>query len=515
VTRVGELAAQAEVIRPHLFVLGRDFNDLYVELEALLLQAESGSGEQASLFRHGPDLVIAGDGRLQVLDQPMFIKELAARLQFSKQVQEGQDNWVIRPADPPGGVIASMFSARSMLELPKVDRVAHTPFFGPDGVLQRTPGYHAGAKVLYVPGPGLVIPPVSTNPTPSEVDAALKLINEELLGDFRFAHPGDKAGALAAGLTPYAHPTIGGPTPIMGFDAPASRSGKGLLQEALLAPACGQAWTTTPAPTRTEEWHKQIVAALRPGPLVAAFDNVNNKINSGALASAVTAWPAITSRMLGFSANVRMPLPAVWSVTGNNLRASTEIANRINRIRIDAQSESPGHRSGPEPGTTWRHDNLRGWFTEHRGEIIHAWLTIIQAWITAGRPMAKVPAFGSFEQWTQVIGSILAFHGNHDLLTNRDEAADTMDDDQESWHAFMAWWAENWDLEQTPADLVDMATAGNSPHCPANLTSMALQGRVTAMGAGLTELRGQRFGRYTLQTKRKSSGRVWYLQPVE
>lgn len=66
---------------------------------------------------------------------------------------------------------------------------------------------------------------------------------------------------------------IGGLTPIMGFNAPENRSGKGLLMEALLAPACCRSWTTTAAPTRTEEWQKQIVASLKAGSLVAAFDN--------------------------------------------------------------------------------------------------------------------------------------------------------------------------------------------------------------------------------------------------
>ena len=339
------------------------------------------------------------------------------------------------------------------------------------------------------------------------------------------------SGAIAAGLTPYVHPMIGGPTPIQGFDAPSNRAGKGLLAEASLAAACGRSWTTTAAPTRTEEWQKQIVASLKTGPLVAMFDNVNNKINSGALASAVTAWPALTSRLLGLAANIRVPVPAVWGVTGTNLRASTENAQRTNRIRIDPQCESPGHRTGPEPGTPWRHPNLRGWFIEHRGEIIHAWLVFIQAWIAAGRPIAKVPAFGSFEQWTEIVGSILAFHGNHDLLTNRDEAADAMDDDQGSWHAFMARWVERaaeaaaegfpeaCPLEQTPDSLAAFAFddqgASTGPGCPVDLTAVSPQGRGISMGRALKKIEGQRFGDYLLKSKRTSTGRVWYLQPVK
>lgn len=437
---VDDLADQAAVTRPEVFVIGRDFDELCTEITAHLGHAES--GDQPSLFLHGSDLVVAGDGQLQVLGQALFTWELASRIAFVKRGQDANGNPVIKPADPPVPHIAAIYAKRMGLGLPEVDRITHAPFFGPDGTLQRTPGYHKAARVLYIAQPGLVIPPVPEYPTSSEVSTAYKLITEELLGDFRFAHPGDKAGALAAGLTPYVHPMIQGLTPLMGFDAPSNRAGKNLLQEAVLAPACGRSWTTTAAPTRTEEWHKQIVATLKTGPLVAAFDNVNNKMNSGALASFVTAWPTITSRILGLTANIHLPLPAVWAVTGKNLQASTEITERTSRIRIDPQHDSPGDRTGPEEGVPWRHPNLRGWFTAHRGEIIHAWLTLIQGWISAGRPKADVPAFGSFEQWTEITGSILAFCGNHDLLTNREEAREAMDDDKGAWRTFIAYWVK-------------------------------------------------------------------------
>jgi putative DNA primase/helicase len=256
------------------------------------------------------------------------------------------------------------------------------------------------------------------------------------------------------------------------------------------------------------------VAALRPGPLVAAFDNVSNKINSGALASAVTAWPAITSRLLGLSENIRMPLPAVWAVTGNNLRASTEIAQRSVRIRIDSGEENPGHRTGPQNGVGWRHPSLRRWFTANRGELVAAWLTLIRAWLAAGRPTAVVPAFGSFEQWTEIVGSILAFHGVHDLLSNRDEASDTMDDDKESWGAFMAWWAASGTLERTSGNLAALALNADGPGCPVDLTHS--KDPATKMGSELAKLRDQRFGNHILRKPpRSSAARVWRLDPVK
>lgn len=242
----------------------------------------------------------------------------------------------------------------------------------------------------------------------------------------------------------------------------------------------------------------------------------------------------ITSRILGLSSNAHLPLPAVWAVTGKNLQASTEIAERTYRIRLDPQSDVPGDRTGPEPGVRWRHPNLRGWFTAHRGEIIHAWLTIIQGWISAGRPLVDVPAFGSFEQWTQIVGSILAFCGNHDVLTHREEAREAMDNDKGAWRAFIDYWVRRAEeeetearakgkklgpgdvtLRQSPTELVTLADLEDSPDCPADLSATTTKGKRIAMGMALEKIRDQRFGDYILKTKRSNKGSVWYLQPVK
>src|ERR1041384_6149020 len=62
--------------------------------------------------------------------------------------------------------------------------------------------------------------------------------------------------------------------------------------------------------------------------------------------------------------------------------------------------------------------------------------SIVRAWIRAGRPLAKVPRLGSFEQWAAVIGSVLTyakvsgFLGNAPLLDESDEYAP-------QWEAFL------------------------------------------------------------------------------
>ena len=452
------LAPSDQEPRPTVIVKGRDFSELRKQIQ---LNLGTSNAFTKWIFLHGNDLVVSGRGALQVLDQSLFVSKLADRMAFIEtKFKDGVPTQL--PADPPTEVIKAIRSDRANLALPEVDRIAHTPFFGPDGTLQRTPGYHEKARTLYVPTPGIDIPDIPDSPTDQQVEAAHRLILDELLGDFPFTSDAELAGAVALGITPFIRTMIDGPTPLFALDAPEPRTGKGLLMEVLLTPSSGRKYTVTPAPTEPREWPKAIVASLRPGPVAAIFDNANARIDSGALASAVTAYPSYTSRLLGLSENVDMPLPAVWVMTGNNIVCSTEIAGRVVRIRLDARMQRPGERSG------FRHPNLRRWASEHQGDIIAAFLTLVQAWIAAGQPRGvDPPAMGGFEDWVGIVGSILAFHGIGGLLTNRDSLIDTMTDEAMDWGGLIGMMATmTAEATGTARQRAENPTAGREPGVP-------------------------------------------------
>ncbi|MGZ8388196.1 MAG: hypothetical protein ACXW3R_08045, partial [Rhodoplanes sp.] len=65
-----------------------------------------------------------------------------------------------------------------------------------------------------------------------------------------------------------------------------------------------------------EEWRKRITAKLRQMPTMAVFDNINNEIDSAALAAALTA-PYLED-VFWASEIVRIPIRCVWVATGNN-----------------------------------------------------------------------------------------------------------------------------------------------------------------------------------------------------
>ena len=90
-----------------------------------------------------------------------------------------------------------------------------------------------------------------------------------------------------------------------------------------------------------EEWRKRITASLRQAPEVILIDNITIRLDSGELASALTAefWQ---DRILGVSQIIVLPVRCVWVTTGNNVHMSKEITRRTIRIRLDPGLNGPG-----------------------------------------------------------------------------------------------------------------------------------------------------------------------------
>jgi hypothetical protein len=118
------------------------------------------------------------------------------------------------------------------------------------------------------------------------------------------------------------------------------------------------------------------------------------------VASAITAsvWE---DRLLSTSSMIRVPVRCAWVATGNNPALSHEMTRRTIRIRLDARVERPWLRAG------FKHEPLGEWMREHRAALVHAALTLIQAWIAAGRPEGP-SSMGMFERWARVMGISVA-----------------------------------------------------------------------------------------------------------
>lgn len=251
----------------------------------------------------------------------------------------GDDDCDPVPAYPPVAVVRDMLSTPT-LPLPGLAVLTALPFVTPDGSVVTRPGYDAGSQYFYAPPPGFQLRPVPECPTPAQVAAARALILDELLGDFPFADPADRATAIAAVLLPAVRALITGPTPLHVIDAPSPGSGKGLLADCICRVATGRPAAILPAVDDDDEWRKRLTALTSKAPAAVVIDNVTGVLGGAALSAALTAevWEG---RVLGQTTMVRLLVRHLWLATGNNLRVTAELARRTVFSRLEYGGDQP------------------------------------------------------------------------------------------------------------------------------------------------------------------------------
>jgi hypothetical protein len=128
--------------------------------------------------------------------------------------------------------------------------------------------------------------------------------------------------------------------------------------------------------------------------------------------------PTWQNRILGESRNVSVPTNCLLTATGNNLMFAGDMTRRALLCRMDAGLENPEGRSFDT--------DLRRWIPAHRVRLVAAGLTILRAFVTAGRPgLDRLTPFGSFEAWSNLVRGALVWLGEPDpCLTRKHIAAD-------------------------------------------------------------------------------------------
>lgn len=352
------------------------------------------------------------------------------------------------PVPPPETYVDDLLNLPHW-PFPTLVEVVESPVFDASGRIVMRPGYHPEAGILY--HGSLQVPPVEQDPTPWEIEDARALLLDELLGDFPFVSESDRAHALALLLLPFVRRMIHGPTPLHPITAPKAGTGKGLLADVAGIVATGHVPVTIAEGRDDDEWRKRLTSVLMDTPVMVLIDNVTRPLDSGALSMALTQleW---TDRVLGHTRTITVPVRATWVATANNLRTSDEMARRSAPIRLDARVEQPHKRTG------FRHPNLRQWARENRPRLVHAALTLGQAWIAAGRPMWRGLSLGSYEAWAEVMGGILEVAGVPGFLESLDEFYSKADRRSHEVRAFVeAWWERFGSATVSVAMLCDLA----------------------------------------------------------
>ena len=386
------------------------------------------------LFQKGGALVrIAGtgaQGRIEALGDTAMYGILARSANWLRVTEEA----VL--AAPPSRDTARDMMVNPDPALPPLESVVRTPTFGKDAALIIAAGYHRADALWMFSDESLEIQEVPIIPSREQIAHARGLIVDELLGDFPFVSDSDRAHAVAAILLPFLQRIIGDLAPIHLIEAPTQGSGKGLLASLISIVSTGSASEGRTVPESEDEVRKMITAELITGRPIILLDNLSEKrkLDSAALASVAT-LPWWTDRLLGESTMLHLRNNALWLMTGNNPRLSGGMSRRCIRLRIDPRIDMPWLRAG------FKHPLITEWARENRSALVHAALTVVQAWIAAGKPL-HATRLGSFESWSGIMGGVLEVAGIPGFLCNLNELYEAADTDGQMWREFTGTWWE-------------------------------------------------------------------------
>jgi len=336
------------------------------------------------------------------------------------------------PTYPPSAVVKDILALPAWPAILPLIGLITSPVVRSDGSIVEQLGYDAATR-LYYTGKTKMALNVPETPTQTDAKEAAAYIVKEVFGDFPFKDQASRANTVAALLTTLTLPLINGNIPLGLFDKPQAGTGASLLTEIIAEIATGAKACMQTAPDSDDEWRKAITAVLISGPQIVVIDNVTAMLKSAKLSQMLTArtW---SDRMLGISKMLNLSQTAAWFATGNNIQLGGDIARRAYWIRLDAAIAQPWLRDG------FRHPDLMKWVHEHRSEIMSMLLTMVRAWIVAGKPKGTAPRIGSFEEWSKTIGGILTYAGVDNFLGNAAELYDNADQETGQWDLFLEQW---------------------------------------------------------------------------
>ena len=335
---------------------------------------------------------------------------------------------------PPADLIKNILATPNP-PLPILAGIVEVPVFGKDGSLLEEPGYHPSSRTLYAPLAGFQLPPLPRNPSQRDLAHAKSLFFDDMLFDFPFAGEADLAHTVGLLLLPLVRNLIDGPTPLHLVEKPKPGTGATLLVEVIALVSTGRTVSIMPLAASEAEMGYTITAALRGGDPILLLDNIHRKLDSAALAAAITSSD-YTGRQIGTSELLRFPVRNAWVATANNPALSDEMARRTVVIRLDALVDHPEQRGG------FKHSNLKHWVRDHRGDLVAAGSILVLAWVAEGRP-AGGNNLGMFENWAEVVGGILQVAEIPGFLENRSALVASADPDELAFQDFAGRWWKN------------------------------------------------------------------------
>ncbi|HEY2513065.1 MAG TPA: hypothetical protein VGI39_19490, partial [Polyangiaceae bacterium] len=336
-------------------------------------------------------------------------------------------------AHPPRWCVEAILARGQWEGVRPLRAVVEFPVLRPDGTVLSEPGYDAATKLLY--RPNARFDAIAESPTLADAERARDLLLD-VFHDFPFRADSNRSACLAALLTPFARHAFVGAVPSALVDGNAPGAGKGLIANVLGTIVTGRELDARAEVDHEEELRKRIMSIARTGAPLVLIDNVTKPLGGGALDAALTARSSWSDRGLGTFDEVRTPMVALWIFTGNNIEfRRKDTKRRCLHIRLESDEANPENRRG------FRHHPLLPYVHAQRPALVAAALTILRGYVAAGRPLADLPIWGSFEEWSLLVRQALVWCGLPDPYEAR-VGLDEVDTETTSLGALLDGWQE-------------------------------------------------------------------------
>ena len=318
---------------------------------------------------------------------------------------------------PPAAVIKALVEKGHWDHIRSIRSVVPFPPVMSNGYIPYHPGYNQVARIFFTPDNLRFRVP--ERPTWEDAQGAARVLLD-LVCDFPFLSPAHASAWLAGLLSPITRFAHNGNIPLVVIQANSPRVGKTTLVKVISNILLGEECpVVTHSHSETEE-RKRILSYLRVGRNMVLIDNVVGQFG-GATINALVTGRSFEDRILGTNKILQLLNDTVWFVTGNNMTLAPDTAERCLNVRLHTSEERPHLRSG------FRYPDLLTTAQQYRDRLLSAALTLMRAYVVAGRPTVDMEPWGGFEQWSQLVRGALIWSGLPDPAVTRHELEEEAD----------------------------------------------------------------------------------------
>jgi hypothetical protein len=331
------------------------------------------------------------------------IMQRAEQLEWRQRAGGKGVNRVIRTHPPRAFVGDYLIQMRGQYGARPLRGVVRVPRIDDDGDIHFVSGYDPQTWLFHDKAPTFDVPP-----KPSLDDARMKM--EALLlpfSEYQFDDSGKgQAVLLAAIFTAIERPFLA-LAPMFVVRSSMPGTGKGLIVRSLVRLAFDTVSVAVTWGCDNEEFEKRLGAVLLQAPGALSVDNANGIQIKGDLLEAILTEGNADIRPLGRSETIRVRSRSLITLTGNNPTITGDMARRALPIDIVPRSANPERD---------RYNFNPVEFTQrNRTDLLTAAFIAMRAFRLAGMPASKLPAVGSFDDWSRRVRDLVYWLTGYDV----------------------------------------------------------------------------------------------------